>query len=117
MKDRSFLRILGVVAVVLVFGVGSAAAQTVLKFSHTDQQQARVKGPPTCSRRRWRSTPITATRCRCTVAVSWATIRRTSNNLPWGHRFYRVEYRLLCPHVDSLNLTMLPFLVETYAQG
>ena len=44
MNSSSFLRILGVVAVILALGVGNVEAQTVLKFSHTDQQQGARQG-------------------------------------------------------------------------
>jgi len=65
---------------IVALGAWNAEAQTVLKFSHTDQQQGARHAAGTSLPRRWKNTLRAATRCRCIAAASWGTTRRTSSS-------------------------------------
>ena len=118
MSSRSFLRILGVVAVILALGVGNAAAQTVLKFSHTDQQQSARQGAANLVAQKVAQYTNNRYKVQVYCCSQLGNDPKNIEQLALGGIDFTVSSTgSYAPHVDSLNLTMLPFLVETYAQG
>ena len=118
MNRRSFLRILGVVAVILALGAGNAAAQTVLKFSHTDQQQGARQGAANLFAQKVAQYTNNRYKVQVYCCSQLGNDPKNIEQLALGGIDFTVSSTgSYAPHVDSLNLTMLPFLVETYAQG
>jgi tripartite ATP-independent transporter DctP family solute receptor len=118
MSNRSFLRIFGVVAVILALGVGNADAQTVLKFSHTDQQQGARQGAANLFAQKVAQYTNNRYKVQVYCCSQLGNDPKNIEQLALGGIDFTVSSTgSYAPHVDSLNLTMLPFLVETYAQG
>jgi len=118
MSKRSFLTILSVVAVILAIGAGNANAQTVLKFSHTDQQQGARQGAANLFAQKVAQYTNNRYKVQVYCCSQLGNDPKNIEQLALGGIDFTVSSTgSYAPHVDSLNLTMLPFLVETYAQG
>ena len=79
---------------------------------------ARGKRPPSCSARKSSSTRRAATRCRCSRRASSRTTRRASSSCSSAASTSRCRATgTYATHIPTLNLTALPFIVETYPQG
>lgn len=118
MKNRSFFFTLCVALMLAAFSIAQAADPVVLKFSHTDQQAglrqaAALKFSEKVSE-------YTAGRYKVQVYCCGQLGNDPKNieQLALGGIDFTVSSTgSYAPHVDSLNLTMLPYLVETYEQG
>ncbi len=118
MKSRSFLWVFGVLVVILTLMAGSAAAQTVLKFSHTDQQQGARQGAANLFAQKVAEYTNNRYKVQVYCCSQLGNDPKNIEQLALGGIDFTVSSTgSYAPHVDSLNLTMLPFLVETYAQG
>ncbi len=96
----------------------SASAQTVLKFSHTDQQS----GARQASAQLFAKKVEELTQGRYKVQIFCCSqLGNDPKNIEQlalgGIDFTVSSTGSYAPHVPSLNLTMLPFIVEGYQQG
>lgn len=113
--------ILANMAATAVFGwalVASAQAQTVLKFSHTDQPQgARHAGALLFAKK---VGEYTNNRYKVNVFPS-SQLGNDPKNIEQvaagGIDFTVSATGSYAPHIDTLNLTMLPFMFDSYEQG
>ena len=99
----------------LAAGVG---AQTVLKFSHTDQQQgARQAGAQVFAKK---VAEYTQNRYKVNVFCC-SQLGNDPKNIEQlvagGIDFTVSATGSYAPHIDTLNLTMLPFMFDSYEQG
>lgn len=108
---------MAVVAVSACF-CASAFSQTVLKFSHTDQQKgARHEGALVFAKK---VAEYTQNRYKVNVFCC-SQLGNDPKNIEQlvsgGIDFTVSATGSYAPHVDTLNLTMLPFMFESYEQG
>lgn len=96
----------------------SASAQTVLKFSHTDQQQgARQAGAQIFAKK---VAEYTQNRYKVNVFCCGQLGNDPKNIeqlVAGGIDFTVSATGSYAPHVDTLNLTMMPFMFDSYEQG
>jgi len=97
---------------------GAVQAQTVLKFSHTDQQQgARQAGALIFAKK---VAEYTQNRYKVNVFCC-SQLGNDPKNIEQlvsgGIDFTVSATGSYAPHVDTLNLTMLPFMFDSYEQG
>ncbi|MFT3962005.1 TRAP transporter substrate-binding protein [Propionivibrio sp.] len=110
------------VCLAIAFGsvmvVPTVSAQTVLKFSHTDQQQgARQAGAQIFAKK---VAEYTNNRYKVNVFCCGQLGNDPKNIeqlVSGGIDFTVSATGSYAPHVDSLNLTMLPFMFDSYEQG
>ena len=117
MNTTQHLVRLALVGAGLVLASG-ASAQTVLKFSHTDQQQgARQAGAQIFAKK---VGEYTQNRYKVNVFCC-GTLGNDPKNIEQlvggGIDFTVSATGSYAPHVDTLNLTMLPFMFDSYEQG
>ena len=119
MKRKSFFgKILWIAVAVFAFGLGNAEAQTVLKFSHTDQQQGARQGAANLFAQKVAQYTNNRYKVQVYCCSQLGNDPKNIEQLALGGIDFTVSSTgSYAPHVDSLNLTMLPFLVETYEQG
>jgi tripartite ATP-independent transporter DctP family solute receptor len=119
MKPKSFFgKILWIAVAVFALGLGTAEAQTVLKFSHTDQQQGARQGAANLFAQKVAQYTNNRYKVQVYCCSQLGNDPKNIEQLALGGIDFTVSSTgSYAPHVDSLNLTMLPFLVETYAQG
>jgi TRAP-type transport system periplasmic protein len=108
---------LALVAAGFSFAAG-AYAQTVLKFSHTDQQQgARQAGAQVFAKK---VAEYTQNRYKVNVFCCGQLGNDPKNIeqlVAGGIDFTVSATGSYAPHIDTLNLTMLPFMFDSYEQG
>ena len=95
-----------------------AAAQTILKFSHTDQQAGARQAAAQVFAKKVEE--LTAGRYQVKVfcCSQLGNDPKNIEQLALGGIDFTVSSTgSYAPHVPSLNLTMMPFLVDSYAQG
>ena len=114
---RPFIRH-GIVAVLAATFAAAAAAQTMLKFSHTDQPG----GARNAAALMFAKSVEAYTQGRYKVQVypagQLANDPKAVEQLQLGGIDFTVSSTgTYATHLASLNLTMLPYLVESYAQG
>ena len=117
MKTTKHLIHVAVALVCASFAAG-ATAQTVLKFSHTDQQQgARQAGALIFAKK---VAEYTQNRYKVNVFCC-SQLGNDPKNIEQlvagGIDFTVSATGSYAPHVDTLNLTMLPFMFDSYEQG
>ena len=119
MKKGAFgIKIVGILALLLAFTGKTVFAETVLKFSHTDQQQ----GLRHAAALKFAEKVAEYTQGRYKVQVyccgQLGNDPKNIEQLALGGIDFTVSATgSYAPHLESLNLTMLPYLVETYEQG
>jgi tripartite ATP-independent transporter DctP family solute receptor len=95
-----------------------AAAQTVLKFSHTDQQSGARQAAAQVFAKKVEE--LTQGRYKVNVfcCSQLGNDPKNIEQLALGGIDFTVSATgSYAPHVPSLNLTMMPFMVDSYAQG
>jgi len=95
-----------------------AASQTVLKFSHTDQQAGARQAAAVVFAKKVEE--LTAGRYKVQIYCCSQLSNDPKNieQLALGGIDFTVSATgSYAPHVPTLNLTMLPFIVENYKQG
>jgi len=108
----------GVVAVVAALGIGTAAAQTVLKFSHTDQQAGARQSAAQLFAKKVEELTQGRYRVQVFCCSQLGNDPKNIEQLTLGGIDFTVSSTgSYAPHVASLNLTMLPYLVDNYQQG
>ena len=117
MKTTKHLIRFALITSALAFAAG-AGAQTVLKFSHTDQQQGgRQAGAQIFAKK---VAEYTNNRYKVNVFCC-SQLGNDPKNIEQlvsgGIDFTVSATGSYAPHVDTLNLTMLPFMFDSYEQG
>ena len=117
MNTNKHLVRFALVAAGFSFAAG-AYAQTVLKFSHTDQQQgARQAGAQIFAKK---VAEYTQNRYKVNVFCCGQLGNDPKNIeqlVAGGIDFTVSATGSYAPHIDTLNLTMLPFMFDSYEQG
>ena len=119
MSSRMILRMLLIIMVTAAaFGAWSAEAATVLKFSHTDQMQGARQAAAELFAKKVKEYTQGRYEVRVFCCSQLGNDPKNIEQLALGGIDFTVSSTgSYAPHVDTLNLTMLPFLVETYDQG
>ncbi len=95
-----------------------AAAQTVLKFSHTDQQAGARQAAAQVFARKVEELTQGRYKVQVFCCSQLGNDPKNIEQLALGGIDFTVSATgSYAPHVPSLNLAMMPFLVESYAQG
>jgi tripartite ATP-independent transporter DctP family solute receptor len=101
-----------------LLAAGPAAAQTVLKFSHTDQQAGARQAAAQLFAKKVEELTQGRYRVQVFCCSQLGNDPKNIEQLALGGIDFTVSATgSYAPHVPSLNLTMMPFLVESYAQG
>ena len=119
MSSRMILRMLLIIMVTAAaFGARSAEAATVLKFSHTDQMQGARQAAAELFAKKVAEYTQGRYEVRVFCCSQLGNDPKNIEQLALGGIDFTVSSTgSYAPHVDTLNLTMLPFLVDTYPQG
>ena len=125
MKKKSlFVKTLFFTAGVFLLGVGGflgvsdVDAQTVLKFSHTDQQQGARQGAAEVFAQKVEQYTNGRYKVQVYCCSQLGNDPKNIEQLVLGGIDFTVSSTgSYAPHVASLNLTMLPFIVDSYEQG
>ena len=125
MKRKSlFVRMLFFTVVVFVlgvcnvFGVSNVEAQTVLKFSHTDQQQGARQGAAEVFAKKVDQYTNGRYKVQVYCCSQLGNDPKNIEQLVLGGIDFTVSSTgSYAPHLAGLNLTMLPFIVDSYEQG
>jgi TRAP-type transport system periplasmic protein len=97
---------------------GTATAQTVLKFSHTDQQAGARQAAAQIFARKVEELTQGRYRVQVFCCSQLGNDPKNIEQLALGGIDFTVSATgSYAPHVPSLNLTMMPFLVDNYQQG
>ncbi|MDP3221606.1 MAG: TRAP transporter substrate-binding protein [Rubrivivax sp.] len=95
-----------------------ASAQTVLKFSHTDQQGGARQAAAQVFAKKVEELTQGRYKVQVFCCSQLGNDPKNIEQLALGGIDFTVSATgSYAPHVPSLNLTMMPFLVESYAQG
>lgn len=95
-----------------------ASAQTVLKFSHTDQQAGARQAAAQLFAKKVEELTQGRYKVQVFCCSQLGNDPKNIEQLALGGIDFTVSATgSYAPHVPSLNLTMMPFLVESYAQG
>ena len=125
MKRKSlFVRMLFFTVVVFVlgvcniFGVSNVEAQIVLKFSHTDQQQGARQGAAEVFAKKVEQYTNGRYKVQVYCCSQLGNDPKNIEQLVLGGIDFTVSSTgSYAPHLAGLNLTMLPFIVDSYEQG
>ena len=119
MNGRSVLRMFVVLMVAAAaFGAWSAEAATILKFSHTDQMQGARQAAAELFGKKVKEYTQGRYEVRVFCCSQLGNDPKNIEQLALGGIDFTVSSTgSYAPHVETLNLTMLPFLVDTYPQG
>ena len=125
MKRKSlFVRMLFFTVVVFVLGVcnvfsvSNVEAQTVLKFSHTDQQQGARQGAAEVFAKKVDQYTNGRYKVQVYCCSQLGNDPKNIEQLVLGGIDFTVSSTgSYAPHLAGLNLTMLPFIVDSYEQG
>lgn len=95
-----------------------AAAQTTLKFSHTDQQSGARQAAAQVFAKKVEDLTQGRYKVQVFCCSQLGNDPKNIEQLALGGIDFTVSATgSYAPHVPSLNLTMMPFLVDSYAQG
>jgi TRAP-type transport system periplasmic protein len=118
MKHQNFKLILAATAVALAFMASTSNAQTILKFSHTDQPGGARNAAALLFAKSVESYTQGRYKVQVYPAGQLANDPKAVEQLQLGGIDFTVTSTgTYATHVQSLNLTMLPFIVDSYAQG
>ena len=117
-RKSTWTKVLCILVAVIVFGALNAGAQTVLKFSHTDQQQGARQAAALLFAKKVEEYTSGRYKVQVFCCSQIGNDPKNIEQLALGGIDFTVSSTgSYAPHVDTLNLTMLPFLVESYPQG
>jgi tripartite ATP-independent transporter DctP family solute receptor len=109
---------LAVLAAAALAGAYPAAAQTVLKFSHTDQQAGGRQAAAALFATKVEELTQGRYKVQVFCCSQLGSDPKNIEQLALGGIDFTVSGTgSYAPHVPTLNLTALPYLVESYAQG
>jgi TRAP-type transport system periplasmic protein len=120
MHKKTFHRVLlsTLAAATLTLGALPAGAQTILKFSHTDQQQGSRNAAAQLFARKVEELTQGRYQVRVFCCSQLGNDPKNIEQLALGGIDFTVSATgSYAPHVPELNLTMLPFLVDNFQQG
>jgi tripartite ATP-independent transporter DctP family solute receptor len=113
-----FAGIMVAVGVWTLFGVSNLEAQTILKFSHTDQQQGARQGAAEVFAKKVEQYTNGRYKVQVFCCSQLGNDPKNIEQLALGGIDFTVSSTgSYAPHLPSLNLTMLPFIVDSYEQG
>jgi len=114
---RRFIRH-GIVAAVAAAFAAAAGAQTVLKFSHTDQQAGARQAAAQLFAKKVEELTQGRYRVQVFCCSQLGNDPKNIEQLALGGIDFTVSSTgSYAPHVPTLNLTMMPFMVDSYEQG
>ncbi|MCG6537080.1 MAG: TRAP transporter substrate-binding protein, partial [Syntrophales bacterium LBB04] len=117
-RKSTWIKAFCILAAVMVFGALNASAQTVLRFSHTDQQQGARQAAGLLFAKMVEDYTNGRYKVQVYCCSQLGNDPKNIEQLALGGIDFTVSSTgSYAPHVDTLNLTMLPFLVESYEQG
>ena len=106
------------IAAACTLAVGTAGAQTVLKFSHTDQQGGARQAAAQVFAKKVEELTQGRYKVQVFCCSQLGNDPKNIEQLALGGIDFTVSSTgSYAPHVPSLNLTMMPFLVDSYQQG
>jgi TRAP-type transport system periplasmic protein len=106
------------ITALLAGAAAGANAQTVLKFSHTDQQAGARQAAAALFARKVEELTQGRYKVQVFCCSQLGNDPKNIEQLALGGIDFTVSSTgSYAPHVPSLNLTMMPFLVDSYAQG
>ena len=109
---------LGIAAAVAAAIAAAASAQTVLKFSHTDQQAGARQAAAQLFARKVEELTQGRYKVQVFCCSQLGNDPKNIEQLALGGVDFTVSSTgSYAPHVGTLNLTMLPYLVDNYQQG
>lgn len=119
MKRKRFLKLLAIsILTVIVLLANTASAATVLKFSHTDQLLGKRQEAAELFAKKVNEYTKGRYEVKIYPAGQLANDPKAIEQLMIGGIDFTVSSTgSYAPIVDSLNLAMLPFLVDSYEQG
>jgi tripartite ATP-independent transporter DctP family solute receptor len=107
-----------VIAAVLALACAGASAQVVLKFSHTDQQSGARQAAAQVFAKKVEELTQGRYKVQVFCCSQLGNDPKNIEQLALGGIDFTVSATgSYAPHVPSLNLTMMPFLVDSYQQG
>ncbi len=116
MKPR-FLPALAMIAAGLLYS-GTTGAQTILKFSHTDQQQGARHAAAQVFAKKVEEYTQGRYKVQVFCCSQLGNDPKNIEQLALGGIDFTVSGTgSYAPHIATLNLTMLPFILESYEQG
>ena len=120
MKRRLFVQkiVVAAAAAATLALAGAAQAQTVLKFSHTDQQAGARQAAAQLFAKKVEELTQGRYKVQVYCCSQLGNDPKNIEQLTLGGIDFTVSSTgSYAPHVASLNLTMLPYLVDNYQQG
>lgn len=109
---------LGIAAAAAAAFAAAASAQTVLKFSHTDQQAGARQAAAQLFARKVEELTQGRYKVQVYCCSQLGNDPKNIEQLALGGVDFTVSSTgSYAPHVGTLNLTMLPYLVDNYQQG
>ena len=113
-----FTEVVFVLVVCNVFSVSNAEAQTVLKFSHTDQQQGARQAAGEVFAKKVEQYTNGRYKVQVFCCSQLGNDPKNIEQLVLGGMHFTVSSTgSYAPHLAGLNLAMLPFIVDSYEQG
>lgn len=106
------------IAATMAFGVAGVQAQTVLKFSHTDQQAGARQAAAQLFAKKVEELTQGRYKVQVFCCSQLGNDPKNIEQLTLGGIDFTVSATgSYAPQLPTLNLTMMPFLVDNYAQG
>ena len=117
MNHKKAIAIAAAAAALSLVGM-PASAQTILKFSHTDQQSGARQAAAQVFAKKVEELTQGRYKVQVFCCSQLGNDPKNIEQLAFGGIDFTVSATgSYAPHVPSLNLTMMPFLVDNYAQG
>ena len=117
-RKTLWTKVFCILVAVMVFGALNVGAQTVLKFSHTDQQQGARQAAALFFAKKVEEYTNGRYKVQVYCCSQLGNDPKNIEQMGLGGIDFTVSATgSYAPHVPTLNLTMLPYLVETFEQG
>jgi tripartite ATP-independent transporter DctP family solute receptor len=114
----TIIKVFCLMVVVTVFGAANAGAQVVLKFSHTDQQEGARQAAAEVFGKKVEQYTNGRYKVQVYCCSQLGNDPKNIEQLALGGIDFTVSSTgSYAPHLAGLNLTMLPFIVDSYEQG
>jgi tripartite ATP-independent transporter DctP family solute receptor len=114
----TIIKVFCLMVVVMVFGAANAGAQVVLKFSHTDQQEGARQAAAEVFGKKVEQYTNGRYKVQVYCCSQLGNDPKNIEQLALGGIDFTVSSTgSYAPHLAGLNLTMLPFIVDSYEQG
>jgi tripartite ATP-independent transporter DctP family solute receptor len=114
----TIIKVFCLMVVVTVFGAANAGAQVVLKFSHTDQQEGARQAAAEVFAKKVEQYTNGRYKVQVYCCSQLGNDPKNIEQLALGGIDFTVSSTgSYAPHLAGLNLTMLPFIVDSYEQG